>query len=225
MMYSRIELKERAKRTMDGQYWRMVVVALVYMILSCVLAALGQQLIFKLIVYLFWYDSLSLFTILIPLLLLLAFCFFIVNPLLVGIKAYHIQATKGQATYATLGYAFKNNYWNIVKIMAIVVIKTMLWSLLLIIPGIIKKYEYAMIPYLLAEDSNLSMNEAFSTTKQMMTGNKFNLFVLGLSFILWYILCYYTCGIGYLFLNPYQLATYTQFYLALKQQENNQDWV
>lgn len=218
-MYIRAELKERAKRTMDGQYWKMVVVALVYLILSYVRATWGQQLIFELLNSLF----MSLFTILIPYLLLIAFRFLISNPILVGIKAYYIQATKEQATYSTLGYAFQNNYWNIVKIMAIRDIKQILWTLLFIIPGVIKQYEYAMIPYLLAEDSSLSMDEAFSTTKQMMTGNKFNLFILELSFILWNILCIFTCGIGYLFLNPYLLATYTQFYLALKQ-ANNQEW-
>ena len=152
------------------------------------------------------------------------FRFLISNPILVGVYAYHIQATKQQANFSMIGYAFKNNYLNIVKIMALRDIKTLLWSILFIIPGIIKQYEYAMVPYLLAENSTISKEEAFHETKQMMTGEKLNLFILELSFIGWYLLCAITCGIGLLFLMPYLLSTYTHFYLSLKHKSLS-DWV
>ena len=81
-----------------------------------------------------------------------------------------------------------------------------------------------MVPYLLVENSTISKEEAFHETKQMMTGEKLNLFILELSFIGWYLLCAITCGIGLLFLMPYLLSTYTHFYLSLKHKSLS-DWV
>ena len=61
---------------------------------------------------------------------------------------------------------------------------TFLWSLLLIIPGIVKSYEYRMIPYLLADHPEMSKDEAFAASKAMIDGNKWDAFVLDFSFIL-----------------------------------------
>ena len=84
-------------------------------------------------------------------------------------------------------------------------------------PGVIKAYEYSMIPYLLAENPNLSASQAFSLSKQMTTGQKMDLFVLDLSFLGWIILGALCCGIGLLFVQPYPEATKTEVYLILKQ--------
>ena len=75
-----------------------------------------------------------------------------------------------------------------------------------------------MIPYLLAENPNLSADEAFSVSKQMTTGQKMDSFVLDLSFLGWIILSLICCGIGILFLQPYPEATRAEVYLILKQQ-------
>ena len=96
-------------------------------------------------------------------------------------------------------------------------LKTLLWLFLFIVPGIIKAYEYSMIPYLLAENPNLSADEAFSLSKQMTTGQKADLFVLDLSFIGWIILGLICCGIGILFVLPYPEATRAEVYLNLKE--------
>ena len=101
--------------------------------------------------------------------------------------------------------------------MLIMELKIMLWLLLLVVPGIIKAYEYSMIPYLLAENPNLSASEAFSLSKQMTTGQKMDLFVLDLSFLGWIILGAICCGIGLLFVQPYPEATKAEVYLILKQ--------
>ena len=95
---------------------------------------------------------------------------------------------------------------------------TFLWSLLFIIPGIIKSYEYRMIPYLLAENPEMDMEEAFSLTRQMMTGDKANTFILDLSFIGWNLLSALTLGILSIFyVNPYQHLTNAQLYEVLLQ--------
>lgn len=87
-----------------------------------------------------------------------------------------------------------------------------LWSLLLVIPGIIAALKYAMVPYIVAEDPEISPKEALEKSKDMMYGNKWRLFLLGLSFIGWAFLCIFTCGIGSFWLIPYQQAAYTDFY-------------
>lgn len=95
--------------------------------------------------------------------------------------------------------------------------RMMLWLLLFIIPGIVKIYEYRMIPYLLADNPNMSKQEAFRTSKTMMKGNKWRAFVLDLSFILWDILGINTFGIvSVLWVDPYKQQTDALLYNALK---------
>ncbi len=89
---------------------------------------------------------------------------------------------------------------------------TFLWSLLLIIPGIIAAYSYAMTPYILEEYPNMTANEAIGYSKQMMVGNKWRLFCLQISFIGWEILALLTVGIGYLWVAPYAAAAKAAFY-------------
>ncbi len=94
----------------------------------------------------------------------------------------------------------------------LIMIYTFLWMLLFIIPGIVAAYSYAMTPYILAENPNLTAKEAINRSKLMMTGNRFRLFCLQLSFIGWMILSAFTYGIGTLWLNPYMQAATAAFY-------------
>lgn len=89
---------------------------------------------------------------------------------------------------------------------------TALWTLLFIIPGIVKSFAYAMTPFLMAEDPNLTAKEAIKLSQQKMMGHKGELFCLGLSFIGWSLLAALTGGIGNIFLNPYMNAAYAAFY-------------
>ena len=93
---------------------------------------------------------------------------------------------------------------------------TLLWSLLLIIPGIVAKYSYAMVPYILAERPEMTASDAIAASKRMMEGNRWRLFCLEFSFIGWAFLCAFTLGIGNLFLAPYQEAAKAAFYLDLR---------
>lgn len=90
-----------------------------------------------------------------------------------------------------------------------------LWSLLLIIPGIVKGYAYAMTPFIMAENPDISANDAITASRQLMDGHKGELFMLDLTFIGWDILCMITLNVGYLSLNPYRNAAYTVFYKEL----------
>lgn len=89
---------------------------------------------------------------------------------------------------------------------------TALWSLLFVIPGIVASYRYAMAPFILAENPELTASEAITASKEMMDGHKWDLFFLDLSFIGWALLCALTLGIGALWLNPYTHASRAAFY-------------
>jgi len=88
----------------------------------------------------------------------------------------------------------------------------LLWSFLFIIPGIVASYSYAMTGYILAEHPDLTASEAIARSKEMMSGNRFRLFCLQISFIGWGILCLFTLGIGNLWLRPYTQAATAAFY-------------
>lgn len=116
----------------------------------------------------------------------------------------------------------KKDYLHTAGILLCRDIYTFLWSLLLIVPGIIKFYEYRMIPYIVADNPDISREEAFALSKQMTDGHKMDLFILDLSFIGWYLLGAVTCGIAELFwTSPYVNCTLAETYLHLKQENDN----
>ena len=88
----------------------------------------------------------------------------------------------------------------------------LLWTLLFIIPGIIKSFSYAMTPYILAENPMLTVNEAITKSRKLMNGNKWRLFCLSLSFIGWDLLAALTFGIADLWINPYKECARAAFY-------------
>lgn len=95
---------------------------------------------------------------------------------------------------------------------------TLLWTLCLIIPGIVKSYEYKMIPYILAENPQISRKRAFELSKQMMDGQKGDAFVLDLSFIGWEFLSFITLGIVQIFyVGPYINVTWAEFYKVMRE--------
>jgi uncharacterized membrane protein len=97
---------------------------------------------------------------------------------------------------------------------------TFAWSLLLVIPGIVKGYSYLMAPYILADNPGMTAREALSESKRMTNGHKFDLFVLGLSFIGWFLLIPITLGLIMIWLVPYTNATLANYYLAMKDERS-----
>ena len=93
---------------------------------------------------------------------------------------------------------------------------TFLWTLLLIVPGIIKSLSYAMTPYILADNPELDNNKAIELSMAMMDGHKMDLFLMNLVFLLWGLLCILTLGIAYFWLCPYMYASYAKFYEEVK---------
>ena len=142
---------------------------------------------------------------------------FICNPIEVGCKRFYVRNLNESAQVGNVGFAFDNHYKNITKTMFFRDLYTILWTLLFIIPGIVKSYEYQMIPYLLAENPQMSREQAVAESKRMMSGQKWRAFVLDLSFIGWNILSAITLGIlGIFYVQPYMDATHAALYEALR---------
>ncbi len=143
---------------------------------------------------------------------------FVLMPLTVGFtyafNALYLYSNPNVLSNS-FGYGFKI-YWRAIGGMFLVQIFTFLWALLLVIPGIIKAYSYAMTPYILVDNPELSVREAIRRSQQMMVGQKFNLFWLQLSFIGWFFLSCITGGIGFLWLAPYYQTSQAVFYQNLR---------
>ena len=205
-MWTRKELKDQCKAVMARSYGRMFVVALLASIAYGVVEIEVED-----------FTSDPRIAILISACFVALF-FFAVTVIEVGADKFFILNSKdSNVPISTVFSMFKSDqYWNIVKIMFMKNLKTVLWTLCFVIPGIIKMYEYSMIPYLLAENPNMAMDEAFQVSKKMTDNQKMNMFVLNVSFIGWYILGIFTCGIGFALISPYVYGTETELYLRLK---------
>ena len=144
---------------------------------------------------------------------------FVGNAANVGLCNYFIKNTDSKPSFKDAFSGFKVKYGRNIGTLLLVGIKTVLWTCLFIIPGVIKSFEYAIIPYILADDAEISSKDAFKKAKQMMKGNKWRLFKLDLSFFGWFILCCLTFGIGVIFLLPYVNAAAAEFYVELKNKQ------
>ena len=140
------------------------------------------------------------------------------NPLEVGCRGFFASNAESPAELSALKLGF-HPYGRTVGAMFLRGLFLFLWGLLFIIPGIIKSYSYRMVPYILAEDPNISGKDAITLSRQMMDGQKWNTFVLDLSFIGWYLLSVLTLGIlGIFYVKPYKCSTDAELYRALKNQ-------
>ncbi len=114
-------------------------------------------------------------------------------------------------------FAGFKNFGTALGAYLLVTLFTLLWMLLLIVPGIIAGYRYAMTFYIIADDPTIGPLDAIRKSKAMMYGHKARLFFLGLRFMGWALLCLLTCGIGFLWLGPYMGTTLVRFYDDLAQ--------
>lgn len=146
---------------------------------------------------------------------------FLLNPLSIGAYKFFVNNTENSEKtqdLADLSFGFKNNYKNTVFVLFMKNLFVALWSLLFIIPGIVKAYQYRMVSYIIGDDPDMSYQEALQVSKSMMDGNKWKSFVLDLSFIGWYLLCGLTLGILAIFyVGPYVNFTNAELYKALKE--------
>lgn len=151
---------------------------------------------------------------------------FIMNPMQVGGIRFFVRNQTSDAQVKNVMHAFDRGWKNITKTMFFYDLYRFLWFLLLIIPGIVKSYEYRMIPYILAEDAELETEQVFARSRQMMKGNKWAAFKLDLSFLGWDLLNMISLGIlGVFYVMPYKDNANAALYLMIKQEMGENDGI
>lgn len=214
-MWTRELLKTNAKNVLSHRYWRAFLVCLVAGILTgSVSTRVSLELNFG--------DLrgiggllLSVFGIVLGI-SALVWSIFCSNVLIVGWKRFMMESRVGNSPFDTLFSAFSSGYGNVVKAMFLRNLYLFLYGLLLVVPGIIKSYEYCMVPYLLAENPRMEPRRAMELSGLMTDGEKWNIFVLELSFFGWNLLNVITAGFASLFIAPYYEATFAELYAALR---------
>ena len=138
-------------------------------------------------------------------------------PIKVGESRYFLEGTQYRFDMKNILHGFTcGKYKNILVSLMLKEIFLALWTMLLVIPGIVKGYAYSMVPFILAENPNLSPRQVIDISCRMTKGYKFRVFLTQLSFIGWYLLGALCFGVGTLFVMPYERATFAQLYLALR---------
>ena len=235
-MWTRSELKERGKAALHRNYWIVVLATLVVTALTggtgnaagngslqegSNIAAGNGDAASNLIQTLFSFFGVAgdLILIITAFSVGLLFKIFVGNLFEVGGCRFYEENSEHKTRIALIVDGFLNGaYLRNVATIFCRDLYTVLWTLCLIIPGIVKSYEYKMIPYILAENPRISRKRAFEISKNMMDGEKWNAFVLDLSFIGWNLLSTITFGIvGVLYVNPYVNTTWAEFYKVMRE--------
>lgn len=215
-MWNRVHLKQNAKLVLKQSYWMAFLAALVYSIFVTGSGtvnyrvggstATGESMLDVI--------GIALFAIAGVLLLLNIFVF---TPIEVGAQRYFLEATQYRFELGNLVYGFGcGNYQNVVITMFLRNLYIFLWSLLLVIPGVVKSYAYQLVPYILAENPNIPAQRAIALSCEMTRGHKVDMLILDLSFLGWYLLGALCFGFGVLFVTPYDLSTKAELYVALR---------
>ena len=261
MMWTRKELKERAKEALKRNYWKIVLVSLIGMLIGGGLGSSGisgggsdirdmasdnvkehftehenddvdwegaEAVLDDIQMDIRPQDIVAVaFTVIVVLIVTaivlaigIALDVLLLNPVQVGINRFMVKSLDDTARIAEVGYTFDHNYKNGVKVMFFKDLYVVLWSLLFIVPGIYKAYQYRMVPYILGENPDMTYQEVLQRSKDMMDGQKWDAFVLDLSFILWHMLGGITCGLAEIFyVAPYVNLTDAALYSRLSRKD------
>ena len=141
---------------------------------------------------------------------------FLLNPLEVGCSRFFQKNLETPAEFKVVGEGF-GDYGHVFGTLFRRDLFIWLWSLLFIIPGIIKSYSYRLVPYIIKDEPELSAKEVLLRSKALMRGQKWHAFVLDLSFIGWIILSALTLGVlSFFWVDPYIKSTNAALYLKLR---------
>lgn len=273
-MWTRKELKQRAKNALGRNYWKIVLVTLLSImingslsssagtgssqssvvitrnadtqteyadgaesvtenvlqdgegIVNGVMAALAESMQemsdAQIIVYGVTVAAVILLVVLFVWAVIYAFIALLANPFSVGVCRFMIKSVEDIAEVKEVAYGFDHSYKNIVKTMFQTDLRVFGWACLFIIPGIYKKYQYRMVPYILAKQPDMPYKEALRMSSDMMQGEKWRAFVLDLSFIPWHLLGIITCGmVEFFYVGPYEYLTQAALYCRLSERRDD----
>lgn len=199
------ELKLDAKQKMKGKYSEAIIMMLVFGVISFIAAQFDLALSKSLgMVTEDSQNTLNIFTLLVSIIFGL------------GITSFFLKISRGESPQWKEMYSKTNRIPDYFVLNLLIGIFVFLWTLLLIIPGIIASISYSLAQYIMLDEPNLSPMDCIRKSKEMMKGHKGECFCLALSFIGWIILGIFTLGILYFWLVPYMSVTMCNFYNKLK---------
>ena len=212
MISSFSELKDKALNDLKGNWTQPVLATLVYLLIACIFGIdpsafnssnVGMQQNFTV------WSGIS----------LLVSLFFIM-PMSYSFILLFLDFIRGEKE-KLVGklFAFFRHYGRALGTAFMVALYTFFWSLLLVIPGIIKALAYSMTYFISKDHPEYSIDECIEASKRMMDGHKGELFILELSFIGWFLLSILTLCIGFLWLSPYFRTTIAHYYEELKAEQ------
>lgn len=203
---NRVELKNKAKKSLNGKYGDAVKLLGISFLLGfaavIVISLLGLK-----------DTTMSLVADIISIVISGLFGF--------GTISYFLKISRNETvTYKEL-FSKMNMFWPYIAISFLTGLFVMLWSILFIIPGVIAALSYSLVFYIKLDNPELSALEVIRKSKEMMNGHKMDFFILNLSFLGWEILGIFTLGILYFWLIPYIQVTFAHFYNSLKENKSN----
>ena len=219
-MLPRGEIKANARRALSANYWPMVGYLFLGGIIAACIMVIGfiglyaDEVVQIMTTGNFWPDGVYVTMYVISVIGI--FFYVLVGA---GIQYFSYKVYRGdRPQLGDVFSSFKNgNFGRVFGGILLMSIKIFLWSLLLYIPGIVKTYEYMMVPYLLIDRPDLSIKECFKMSRVMTDGYKGDLFVMVLSFIGWMILAEFTGGLLHIFYTgPYIKLSFAGAYDYLK---------
>ncbi len=182
---TRKELKERARKQLDGNWGDLILMNIIFLII----VGVTESLIFGIVIY---------------------------GSMMVGYSYYSTRFVRfGEKKLENLFAGFSNNFSSNFVLGLLQQLFICLWSLLLIVPGIIMNYAYSACYYIKQACPDMEAMDCIKKSKEIMNGHKWELFVLDLSFIGWGLLCVLTFGIGYIWLYPYISVTKANYFVNL----------
>lgn len=189
------QLKELAKQQLKGRWSGLIIPHIIVSIIGCAIGLVSGFLFF-----------------IAPIISLI-----LTAPMSFGLIMYIIRFARYEDLELTEIFNGFTRWIDSVVLMLVIAIFTFLWSLLFIIPGIIKSISYSMAFYILADNPDMKPMEALQWSKRITYGHKGRIFYIQLSFIGWSLLAALTCGIGYIWLLPYMNLTFANLYFDLKE--------
>ena len=187
------DFRRMGRETMSGNFGTVILVLLIQ---SVLLSALGATVVGSIIV---------------------------AGPLSVGVAYVMLALTRRESTeLGDMFSGFRSGFADNLVAGLLVSVFTALWSLLFVIPGIVKGLSYSMTFYIMADNPGTPAMQAIERSQEMMRGHKWQLFCLQLSFIGWYLLIGLTCGLAAIYVAPYMASANAAFYQKLKEETEPQ---
>jgi uncharacterized membrane protein len=202
---SNSELRALARQQLKGNWGKAILAVVIYLVITGIISRVSTDDVFG------WILGILVFV--------------LTGAWSAGILNYFVHLIRKQPLSPKLLFSQLQRLFPFFLLYLLIAIFIVLWTLLLIIPGIIASIRYSLAFYVLIDHPEMTALEAINRSKEMMEGHKMKYFLLLLSFIGWYLLCFVTLGIGFLWFIPYVYATQAAFYEELRthyEEQNNQ---